>query len=504
MTTLFDASTPSGEAQPVFPGARVARDDPRYPALVRGFNLRWVGKPWYVQVCGSPEQVRAAVQQALDANPRRRVTMRSGGHCYEDFVSGNDDGVIVDVSQLNGVYRVEDYYCVEAGCALWNVYTQLYKQYGVTLPGGSCYSVGAGGHIVGGGYGLLSRKHGLTVDHLYAVELVYVTSGGQAVLTTVTRDERDPDRNDLFWAHLGGGGGNFGIVTRYWFKDLPPAPSWVTLRVIGWDWDDMSYDEFSHLVSSYGTFLEQNSGVDSPYKDMFALLHLTNYTAGQIGLTAQYVESEPEPVTDLLSAIAPSAAPVRTLRVPVGYQHTNLPAPQIQRLPWLDATQALNGSGPPRYGKYKSAYMVRGFPPEQIEVMWQYLNPQGYGFSNPQALLQVDSYGCQVNAVPSSATAIPQRSSIMKLQYQTYWTKQEEESDNLKWIRAFYDAMYGPDGPVPDGTMDGCYVNYPDVDLKNWQLLYYGEEGYSRLQRVKARWDPLNFFNHQQSIELPG
>jgi FAD/FMN-containing dehydrogenase len=52
--------------------------------------------------------------------------------------------------------------------------------------------------------------------------------------------------------------------------------------------------------------------------------------------------------------------------------------------------------------------------------------------------------------------------------------------------------------------MDGCYVNYPDVDLKHWQLLYYGEQGYRRLQAVKARWDPLDVFNHQQSIELPG
>jgi FAD/FMN-containing dehydrogenase len=484
----------------MFPGAKVTPNDPRYPTLVRGFNLRWVGKPAYVQVCGSPEQVRDAVQTALDA--KRRVTVRSGGHCYEDFVSRNDGGVIIDVSPLNGVYREEDLYCVESGCILWNVYTQLYKEYAVTLPAGSCYSTGAGGHIIGGGYGLMSRKYGLTVDYLYAVQLVYVTPDGKAELITVTRDEDDPVRRELFWAHQGGGGGNFGIVTRYWFKDLPPAPAWAYITTVAWNWSDMDQGQFRELMTNYGEFFEANSDVNSPYKDLFALMHLTNYTAGQIGLTVQYVGSQPELIDSFLDAVSPSKAPRQALRVPVGYQHTTLPSEQTQHLPWLDAAQTVNGSGPNRRGKYKSAYMKRAFPQAQIDVMWNYLCEAQ--FYNTQALLQVDSYGCQVNAVKSEATAVPQRSSVMKLQYQTYWVDEKDGPQNLEWIRGFYNDMYGPDGPMPDDTLDGCYVNYPDVDLKKWQLLYYGEKGYKRLQQVKANWDPLNFFNHQQSIELPG
>ncbi len=89
------------------------------------------------------------------------------------------------------------------------------------------------------------------------------------------------------------------------------------------------------------------------------------------------------------------------------------------------------------------------------------------------------------------------------LQYQTYWTEPKDDANNLKWIRSFYTAMYGSRGPYPDGTVDGCYVNYPDVDLSDWQYLYY-KDNYPKLQQVKQRWDPLNVFNHQQSIELPG
>jgi FAD/FMN-containing dehydrogenase len=73
-----------------YPPGRVGPDDPRYPTLVRGFNLRWVGAPRYVELCAGPEQVRSAVQRAVDDG--LRITVRSGGHCYEDFVSGNDGG----------------------------------------------------------------------------------------------------------------------------------------------------------------------------------------------------------------------------------------------------------------------------------------------------------------------------------------------------------------------------------------------------------------------------
>jgi berberine-like enzyme len=175
-------------------------------------------------------------------------------------------------------------------------------------------------------------------------------------------------------------------------------------------------------------------------------------------------------------------------------------ADQPIKMPWLDVTQTLNGSGANQRGKYKSAYMIEPFPEQQIEVIWNYLTDSSY--NNKLALLQVDSYGGQINAVAPDATAIPQRSSIMKLQYQTYWTDAKDDEVNLRWIRDFYNAMYGPNGPVPDGIVDGCYVNYPDVDLVNWPYLYY-KDNYARLQRAKARWDPLNIFNHQQSIQLP-
>ena len=76
--------------------------------------------------------------------------------------------------------------------------------------------MGAGGHVTAGGYGLLSRLHGLTVDYLYAVEVVCVDADGKAAAIEVSLDSPETDEQALLWAHQGGGGGNFGIVTRFW------------------------------------------------------------------------------------------------------------------------------------------------------------------------------------------------------------------------------------------------------------------------------------------------
>ena len=484
----------------IFPGDIVERNDSRYPTLVRGFNQRFVGTPDYIHLCGDLSQVLNAVQKAVDAN--KRITVRGGGHCYEDFVSGNHDGVIVDLSPLRSVYREGNLYCIEGGCTLWDVYTQLYREYGVTIPGGSCYSVGAGGHIIGGGYGLLSRKHGLTVDRLSAVEVVHVDHNGKARLVSVNRDSTHPAEQNLFWGHTGGGGGNFGIVTKYWFKDPPQAPEYAWVVSLAWNWADLQKAQFFELVRKYGDFFCHHSEPDSPYRDLFALLALNHKDSGQIAMTVQYVGDRPELMDEFIEAIRPDGVDFVPCQRGFAY-HPMLATPSVQRvkLTWLEATQNLNVSGPTRRGKYKSAYMIEPFPETQLEVMWDYLTTPRYG-DLPNALLQVDSYGCQINAVAADATAVPQRSSILKLQYQVYWVHQKEDERHLQWIRDFYQQMYGPKGPYPDGLVDGCYVNYPDVDLVDWQYLYY-KEGYSRLQQVKQRWDPLNIFNHAQSIELP-
>lgn len=476
----------------------IAPGDSRFGAVTRGFNQRWIADPAYVRLCRDSDQVVAAVESAM--RDELRITVRSGGHCYENFTYGNIGGVIVDMSPMNGVHIDDEtgWLVVDAGATLFDVYLQMYKQHGVTIPGGSCYSVGAGGHITGGGYGLLSRLHGLTVDYLSAVEMVHVDANGHVRCDRFSAEAKDSPKSLMLWGNQGGGGGNFGIVTKFFFADPPSAPSQAFLVSESWNWDDFTIDSFTDFLQNYGQFFVDHKDPGDPFQGLFALLHLTCAPTPSIGLTIQAVGDDPEPVHAVRHAVRPAGIRPEPLAVPVGYHGIPAPTLDIQVMPWLFATQTLNGSGNPRRAKYKSAYMIGNFTTDECRTIWK--NLRETEFKNTQALLQVDSYGGQVNAVDSARTPIPQRSSAMKLQYQTYWTHKNDDEANLQWIRSFYSAMYGPGGPIPDGRLDGCYVNYPDADLQNWQSLYY-KENYTKLQEVKRTWDPLNIFNHAQSIE---
>lgn len=463
----------------------ITPDDPRYADLVVGVNSRWVGTPAWVNLCATPDEVVQALTQARAAG--KRVTVRSGGHCYEDFVMDNPDGVIIDVSPMHDVWQDSEtgWWGVQSGAMLGDAYLTLANKAGVSLPGGSCSTVGIGGHICGGGYGLLSRLQGLVVDYLRAVDLVYVTDKGTVATITARQDDPDPDVQDLFWAHTGGGGGNFGIITACYFGDLPKAPtqqgSWST----SWDWSKLDRASFGDIITQFGTFQKEHGAVDDPWGGLFSILIASQQASGHVSLIA--LNANDDGNQDALLAL------MKAMGLPQD-------ASQISQSSWISTLEA-GGPISRSRGKYKSAYMTDLFPEQQIDAMWEQLtNPSHV---NAAGLVQIDSYGGKINTVDPTTTAVDARSSIMKLQYQCYWSDEAEDDANLTWMKEFYTAMYGASGPMSDGVMDGCYVNYPDVDLGDWATLYYGKN-YPRLQQAKARWDPTNAFFHAQSIQIPG
>ncbi|MEM7426377.1 MAG: FAD-binding protein, partial [Pseudomonadota bacterium] len=456
--------------KPAFGSSQVLPDDPRYNSLRFGFNQRFKGDPAYIEVVGTAQDALAATRRALGEG--KRVTVRGGGHCYENFVSYNTGGVIIDLSALNGVYvepDAPDTVVIEGGCTLFNVYTQLFKQWNRTIPAGSCYSVGAGGHICGGGYGLLSRLHGLTVDYLYGVEIITIDEGGAPRLHKVTREDKGEREQNLYWAVRGGGGGNFGIITKYLYKldEIPAPPENVYYVSYAWDWSRMSRGQFADLLAAYGGYFSEYHAPGQEQNRLFALLHLTTFVSSQLSLTVQVAGGD-QVALDIWEQFngrlleAAHEPVVRTTAIPF---HAPPGGPtNIRRMPWIEATQTLDGVGANQRGKYKSTYMLKPFPGDQVDTIYRFLSDPNY--NNPQALLQVDSYGGQINATAPDATAVAQRSSIMKLQYQTYWTHPRGDGYNIGWINDFYRQVYAgyPNNePVPDDIVDGCYINYPDV-----------------------------------------
>jgi len=510
-------------------GTKIGPDDPRYEPLRRGFNPRWVARPDYIRMPRGAEEVKQALQEALHepALPERsRITVRSGGHCYENFVCAPDVRVIIDLSLMDDVQVDEamDAVRMEAGVPLGQLYKKLYQATGKALPGGSCPTVGLGGHVIGGGFGLLSRQHGLTVDYLYAVEVAVVDKTGTVELVTATRDDTDPDLKDLWWAHTGGGGGNFGIVTRMWFRDLPQAPRRVLLATGGWKWAEIDEERFRRIVTNYGIFFHQHrGGPDDEYADLFGILLLSHASRPEIGLIAQ-IDADVPGAENLIKNFEREinrgvGRDLHPLSEPLGDhaayaisealgQQTAFTTGEVTALPWTIVSKVVGAPTPNnKSGKYKSAYMRRPLPSEQVTALWRGLTDDR---ETPRdAVVQIDSYGSAVNRRRPEETAVAERDSIMKLQHQIYWPADQDGADHLRWIRTLYRNMYPGGVPVPNETTDGCYVNYPDLDLSDpawntsgvpWSTLYY-KGNYARLRRAKRRWDPRDIFRHGQSVE---
>jgi hypothetical protein len=333
---------------------KIGPDDPRYAYLVRrGYNKRFAGRPDYVRLVGSTEQVVDALQEAVRGN--LRVAVRSGGHCLEGFVADPAVRVVIDTSLMTGVsYDPErNALAVEAGSTLGEVYRKLFLGWGVTIPAGESPDLGVGGHVPGGAFGFLCRQHGLAADHLYGVEVVVVDETGKAGSVVATREPSDPNR-DLWWAHTGGGGGNFGIVTRCWFRSpdargtdpsrlLPKAPDSVLTFRAEWNWKDIDEAAFTRLMRNHGDWCERNSGADSPYAKCYSLLLLRHRQYGKLelkGLLTAGAEAE-RLFDDHLAAINDGVGVPHTRDV----ERTSWPAFALNPFPELFRAGALGPTG---------------------------------------------------------------------------------------------------------------------------------------------------------------
>jgi aclacinomycin oxidase len=466
-------------------------------------------------VVDSTGQVVDALQEAV--RDGLRVAVRSGGHCLEGFVADPAVRVLIDTSPMTGVAfdPERNAFVVEAGTTLGEAYRKLFLGWGVTIPAGETPHLGMGGHVLGGAFGFLCREHGLAADHLYAVEVVFVDETGTARSVVATREASDPNR-DLWWAHTGGGGGNFGIVTRYWFRSLesrgsepsgllPKAPPSVLTFRAAWDWKDVDEAAFTRLVRNYGSWCERHQDAASPQARLFNILFLQRRQQGQIEMkglsTAAGGEAE-RLIDEHLADVTDGTGLAVTRR--------------LERTSWLrfalDPFPEL--FGPVAGGalfKGKDAFLRRGFTECQLAVAFDYLTRTDHDIAG--GMLGMATYGGRVNTVAPDATASAQRSAVLSTSCGVGWGDPGEEARSLAWVRAFYRALFAETGgvPVPGDACDGAMINHPDVDLADpewntsgvpWSTLYY-KEGYARLQRVKARWDPRNVFRHALSIRLP-
>lgn len=547
---------------------QVNSSDATYGTLQKGFNLRWPptvnSGADSIYICTTHQEVLDSANAALAAG--NRITVRSGGHCYEGFVSNKLFGEtinlsIIDVGEMKGMEYDENKTITSAddpvgntyrfkiftGNQNWDGYLALYRQAGCTIPGGSCYSVGIGGHVSGGGYGLMSRLHGLTVDWVSGVDILVPDSSGALLEKRHVRaDSAEDVDKGLFTACCGAGGGNFGIIIAYYFDDLPQAPQQAYWLPLAYTWAEFELQgTFTDFMQAYwGWFRDNDANATSPEigvgnGGLFTLLKLNHIDASDsVVLAIQYTGptglvggDNDKPLNNFIDTmnaaagflpsvyegfISPNISPTKHAKKG---QLLAKAVDESTAMDWLYITQTINGSGNNQRGKYKSDYQIQQFSAAACQALYAGLTTATTEKTFNQALVQIDSYGGAINSNGKGTTAVPQRTSLLKSQYQTYWTDPTADAVHEQWVRDTFadvhNANGGTTGKPETPDYGGCYINYPDIDMKylddahtsvdpQWLKLYYGfdDELIANLIALKNAVDPNNIFRHEMSIPL--
>ncbi|WP_243644466.1 FAD-binding oxidoreductase [Paenibacillus pinisoli] len=440
-------------------GRIVLPGSPTYNKARMEFNRRFSKFPRVIVFCRRTQDVVHAVKWARERGVRLRV--RSGRHSYEGFSSVNG-GIIIDVSEMNKVQvdRKRMVAHVQTGNPLARVYRKLWNKR-VALPAGTAPDVGVGGLALGGGIGLLSRKYGLTCDNLLQVKMV-VASGRFGAKTIIANKKK---HSDLLWASRGGGGGNFGVAADYTFRVRPIKT--VSIYSITWRWRDLEK-----------VFPAWQRWAPSVTNRLTSTIEVAARQVGTIVSTGQLLGSAKE-LRRLIRPLLRTGTPVKVI---------------VRTVPFIEATRFFAEADLNLEPKFKitGAYGFHPLPRDGVRVIREFLSkaPNKHSSVWSQSL---GGAGSAVSRVSPTATAYPHRKAETIYELSARWRNNREQQRNIQWVEKFRKAL--------SPYVKGDYVNFPDLQIKNWPKAYYGVN-FARLKKIKRKYDPHNVFRFAQSIPV--
>lgn len=485
-------------------GRLVRPDDPEY-AWVRRRNIRLDRDllPAVVAKCASAEDIAETLAYARAHG--MPFAVRAGGHSYADHSS--TEGLLIDVSGLDTIefesaettQTAEE--AEEAGAAglagaagaagdrgtrvrvgagtRVGPLAQRLARAGRLLPTGTCPTVGIGGSALVGGFGLVGRAYGLTLDQVRAVRVVL--ADGRLVTADPT------NHPELFWALRGAGAGNFGVATEFVF-DTAPIPGLTAFGAV-WPLRDAAA-----VIAGW-----QEYAPDAPdaLSGSLALLATSQLHHPPSVHFFGAVAAAPDPAAHLVEEFFDALGPqprrsiVRVLDPPAAARYQ-------AGLADLYGNETYQPTGPfdrPGYQFTRSGFFTRRLPEQAIAELVARLDGDRDFVEHRE--LEFAPWQGAYGRVPAEETAFAHRSARFLVRI-TVAVGSSATPYRLAAARRWLDRAWGT---VRSFSSGGVYPGYADPDLIGWARAYYGD-GLPRLCRIKSRYDPENLFSFPQSLPL--
>lgn len=421
-------------------------------------------RPALIVRCTGTADVIQAVQFAQAH--QLLVSVRGGGH----NAAGNatcDGGVMIDLSLMRGVQidprariaRVQ-------GGATWGDLDHETQAFALATPGGVVSTTGVAGLTLGGGYGWLRRKYGLSCDNLLSVDIV--TADGQLLTASETENA------DLFWG-IRGGGGNFGIVTSFEFQLYPVGPQVMVAYVF------YPISEAKPVLCGWRDFMAAAPDEISSNAALWSIPPAPDFPLAMHG----------QPIVAVITIHSGSpkygekaVQPLRELTPPLIDASGIMPYTMLQA-----SADLLFPKGQLRY--YWKSLTLNHLNDDAINTLIDHAAKR----PSPMTLIDLWAMGGAVSRVEAQETALGDRSAPFTLVLNTSWLDPQDTEVNIAWARNLWSAMHR----FSSGNM---YLNFPGLDEDGEQMVRssYGQN-YERLVALKNKYDPMNLFRLNQNIK---
>ncbi len=423
-----------------------------YETARRVHNAMVDKRPGLIVRCAVAADVVRAVNFASEN--ALLLAVRGGGHSVAGL-GVCEGGMVIDLSRMKGI-RLDPAgrtLRAEAGVR-WGELDQEAQVFGLGTTGGAVSTTGIAGLTLGGGLGVLMRKHGLACDNVLSIDVV--TADG-ALLKASSKENVD-----LFWA-LRGGGGNFGIVTTFEYR-LHPVGTVVGGLVL------YPFDRATEMLAFYRELTETAPDELTAYA---ALLRTPD------GVRASAIFSC---YAGPLSTGETVLRPLREFGPPM--------ADLIGPLPYAAIQETFDPTAPPGLLNYWKSRFVRDLSTETIDELVAAFPTA----PSPLSSVVVEHLGAAVGRVAEGDTAFSHRSARYNVTAASLWRDSGQSEQNISWARQLWDALRTPAG-------DAVYANYLSDDEGDQRLRAAYGANYERLVAAKNRYDPTNLFRVNQNIK---